>query len=306
MTPQDKVAARLAGIDIVRVLDLDGTGSIDFDVLASALKQFDSSVFTDENVVEVMNSLGLRSQPEGKVGIKDFAKYVGAPETTSAPPMHSKLAEVRGSALDAYMDGLICNVKGFREVLAQDQNINVKTNHPQEEAALASQLSKKAKEYMMESQRKHIHPLWDQFDVDGNGVLTPSECSRLVTAYIKALVPRASEICRGSIELGVELSVVLYEKRVTNPAARQAARAHADKQINTLHAKIAPLVTETFQQMAREDASVIAAELLVSLDKDKDGKVTRGEFEEVFMEAMQQVLGPERMMKKLQKANSVA
>merc|ERR1719213_108576 len=171
--------------------------------------------------------------------------------------------------------------------------------------ALRAQLKAAARQYVIDAQRRNICPLWDQFDRDGNGVLDPAECTALVAAYLHSMASKASEIIRGSIELGIELSLIISLKDVKDEDTRQQMRTHARLQIEAIHANVAPLVQQLLDKMANEDPHTIAGELLQSLDFDKDGKVTRNEFETRFVESMQYVLGPEGLMDKLQQKNSL-
>merc|ERR1719161_685068 len=96
---------------------------------------------------------------------------------------------------------------------------------------------------------------------------------------------KASDIIRGSIELGIELSLIISEKTVTDEAAREQMRKHARLQVEAIHANVAPLVQQMLDKMADEDPHTIASELLGTLDFDRNGKVTRDEFEQRFVES---------------------
>merc|ERR1712080_767875 len=130
----------------------------------------------------------------------------------------------------------------------------------------------------------------EEFDRDGNGVLDPTECTALVRAYLHSMARKSSEIIRGSIELGIELSLIISEKTVKDEATRENMRKHARLQVEAIHANVAPLVQQMLDKMADEDPHTIAGELLASLDFDRDGKVTRNVFEQQFVESMQYVL----------------
>merc|ERR1711865_408723 len=148
-------------------------------------------------------------------------------------------------------------------------------------------------------------PLWDEFDREGKGVLDPLACTDLVRSYLHAMAAKSSEIIRGSIELGIELSLIISEKTVKDEATRQQMRKHARLQVEAIHANVAPLVQQMLDKMADEDPHTIAGELLGTLDFNRDGKVERNEFEHRFVESMQYVLGPEGLMDKLQRVNSL-
>lgn len=207
--------------------------------------------------------------------------------------------------MEAYTDSLVCDIRGFHEVVNPEALANSTGTSPQEIAELRAQLKAHAKQYVIDAQRKSICPLWDEFDRDRNGVLDPMECTALVRAYLHAMARKASDIIRGSIELGIELSLIISEKTVTDEAAREQMRKHARLQVEAIHANVAPLVQQMLDKMADEDPHTIASELLGTLDFDRNGKVTRDEFEQRFVESMQYVLGPEGLMDKLQRVNSL-
>jgi len=207
--------------------------------------------------------------------------------------------------VEAYTDSLVGDIRGFREVVKPEALAASTGTSPAEIAALRDQLKARAKQYVIDAQRKNICPLWDEFDRDGNGVLDPLECTALVRAYLHAMARKASDIIRGSIELGIELSLIISEKTVKDEATKEQMRKHARLQVEAIHANVAPLVQQMLDKMADEDPHTIAEELLGTLDFDANGKVTRDEFEQRFVESMQYVLGPEGLMDKLQRVNSL-
>mmetsp|Transcript_60033 Transcript_60033/g.128833 ORF Transcript_60033/g.128833 Transcript_60033/m.128833 type:complete len:530 (-) Transcript_60033:204-1793(-) len=294
MPTDSKASARLLGMNIVRILDVDGSGTIDAAVLANSLKQFDSTVFSDESMRDLLGMCG--EIQDGRVLIQDFAAAIGAPSQMTRT----------AKSLRAYMDGLVCNVESFREVLNEDSFLRTAGGTSKDLSVVKADLKKKAKEHMLQAQRRHIRPLWDAFDKDRDGVLSPDECKRLVGAYLHEMVHRCGDIVQGTIKLGVELSVVLFEKQCDNLKAREHMRAKAKAQVDALTTKVAPLIKEMMERMEKEDPGEIAAELLETLDMNKDGKVTRDEFESHFLEGMQLVLGPEALMDKLHKHNSIS
>jgi len=216
----------------------------------------------------------------------------------------SKTQEFSNS-VEAYTDSLVCDIRGFHEVVKPEAIADATGTSPEEIAELRSQLKAHAKQYVIDAQRRNICPLWDDFDKDGNGCLDPTECTALVAAYLHAMARKASEIIRGSIELGIELSLIISEKTVKDETTRNQMRKHARLQVEAIHANVAPLVQQMLDKMADEDPHTIAGELLGSLDFDCNGNVTRDEFETSFVESMQYVLGPEGLMDKLQRVNSL-
>merc|ERR1712232_1221813 len=91
----------------------------------------------------------------------------------------------------------------FREII-DDGSSDI----PEDTAVLQKQLMQKAKDEMLVAQRANIGPVWEAFDHDGDGTLSSEECSRLVAQYLKAFVPKAPEVVRSAIELGIELQIV--------------------------------------------------------------------------------------------------
>lgn len=306
---KEKALARLAGLNVRWALDVEGKGTIDPTVLARSLKRFDSTVFDDDIVEKLLVELRGGNIGEGapvQVNlIADLVASAPVPTPRSSPraPLvpRSPACSRHAAVLEDYMDGLVCDLDDFKAAVHPEDIAAAAGDSPEELEALKKQLAEKAKQFMLDTQRKNTSPLWDAFDRDQDGALSLSECSQLVKAYLKAFGPKAGEAVRGAIELGVELSAVLFEKRVSDSIARRKFREQAARQVEAVHAKVAPLVRETLQRIAAEDPEVIASELLADLDANHDGKVTREEFEERFHEAMQQVLGPERLMDKLQR-----
>jgi len=78
-----KLVQRLAGLDILRVLDVDHTGYIDLEVLKSALNIFDKEIFTEEGIDMLMKAANLGDGPT--VRILDLASFMGLPVIYPAP-----------------------------------------------------------------------------------------------------------------------------------------------------------------------------------------------------------------------------
>jgi len=289
--------------------------------LARTLHIFDQSIFTQPVVQEILDSLVqlVPDRTDGRVPLTSLVEHLGAPATArsilasgertpsvarSGERTPTKTEEFTNS-VDAYTDSLVCDIRGFHEVVKPEALVDAAGTSPEEMAELRAQLKAHAKQYVIDAQRRNICPLWDQFDVDGNGVLDPTECTALVAAYLHAMARKASEIIRGSIELGIELSLIISLKAVKDEATREQMKTHARLQVEAIHANVAPLVQQLLDKMATEDPHTIAGELLASLDFNDNGKVTREEFEQRFVESMQYVLGPEGLMDKLQRVNSL-
>mmetsp|Transcript_97339 Transcript_97339/g.172339 ORF Transcript_97339/g.172339 Transcript_97339/m.172339 type:complete len:342 (+) Transcript_97339:75-1100(+) len=323
---KEKASERLKGISMFNAFDLDGTGQIDELVLTRSLKIYDPVVFTDdvlEALVGAVNSKGRRIYLQA---LSDWLGYAPPPapparsyETTevtsdqctfvsagSSKAIPRQMSKAMVEPLNAYVDSLVSNIKGFKDVIDADAIVADSGDSPEDLDKLKAELKAKAKEYVLDAQRKNIRPLWEEFDADGNGVLDPGECGKLVGAYLRSYVDKSSEILWGSIEMGVELSMVLAAKKVSDPAAKERMQEEAKKQVESIHSKVAPLVKEMLEKMAAEDPKTVADELLTTLDLNKDGKVTREEFEERFVESMQYVLGPERLMDRLHQVNQVS
>lgn len=327
MATRDVALERLSGLNLMKILDSDGSGMIDAVVLERSLKRFDDTVFTEKNIKDLLASVGAAPEGGGLVRISKLhddvatataaAQLAKPPMTPKLPKAHSAFSatpstpglnrllstESHCECLDQYMDSLIGDIKGFREVMEPELLANVATCSKKELESIKESLRLRAKEHMVEAQRKNIRPIWDEFDRDKNGVLSVPECAKLVKAYLRAMAPKAPDIIRGSIELGIELSVLMFEARVIDPMERKKMREHAQVQVETIHAKILPIVLEAVEHMQSENPEEIARELCHDLENSA-GQVTRDEFEGRFVEAMQHVLGPERMMEKLPKVNA--
>lgn len=316
-----KAAERLDGMDVYGMLDLQGDGFIHQVVLARTLHIFDKSVFSQTAVQEIIDILAavVPDQADGRVPLQAFLDFVAGrllpppsrgPSTArsgsrSGEKTPEEKREFLGNSVDAYTDSLVADIKGFHEVVKPEQLVEAAGTSPEEIAALRAQLKAAARQYVIEAQRRNICPLWDEFDKDGNGVLEPHECTALVAAYLHAMAAKASEIIRGSIELGIELSLIISLKDVRDENTRLQMKTHAELQVEAIHKNVAPLVQQLLDKMAVEDPHTIAGELLASLDYNVDGKVTRDEFETRFVESMQYVLGPEGLMDKLQAKNKL-
>jgi hypothetical protein len=203
------------------------------------------------------------------------------------------------------MDALVCDIQGFRNSINPEALVQAAGSSPQDLDSLKDELKRQAKEYMLDSQRKNIRPLWHEWDLDENGVLSLEECGYLVVAYLQGFLSRLDDIIRGCVVFGVELSLALNEKKIQDAHVREQMRAQAKVQIDLMYAQVMPRVREQVtKKMQSEDKSLIASQLLENLDLNGDGKVTQDEFEIQFAEAMHQVLGPERFMEKHQLAGA--
>lgn len=307
-----QAAARLDGMDIYNMLDLQGDGFIHQVVLARTLHIFDQSVFSQLAVQEIIDVLAtvVPDREDGRVPLAAFVDHLAGrlklpSRASSARSEMTPRADFLGNSVDAYGDFLVADIRGFHEVVNPEAMVEAAGTSQHEIDALRAQLKAHARQYVIEAQRRQICPLWDQFDREGRGVLHPSACTPLVAAYLHAMAQKASEIIRGSIELGIELSLIISLKDVRSEETRQQMKAHAQLQVEAIHANVAPLVQQLLDKMALEDPHTIAGELLASLDFDGNGKVTRDEFETRFVESMQYVLGPEGLMDKLQAKNKL-
>jgi len=323
-----QASARLEEMDFCKMMDTKGDGLIHSVVLARTLHIFDQNVFTQPVVQEILDSLA-REDPvraDGKIPLQAFKGHLEqATRLSTARSMESAksmdqgsvlgsvgqsgertptMAEEFGNSIDAYTDSLVCDIRGFNEVVKPEALVDAAGTSPEEIAELRAMLKAHAKKYVIDAQLRLICPLWEQFDRNGSGTLEPNDCTGLVAAYLHAMARKASEIIRGSIELGIELSLIISEKTVLDEGVRQQMRQHARLQVEAIHANVAPLVQQMLDKMADEDPHTIAGELLATLDFDGNG-VTRNEFEQRFVESMQYVLGPEGLMDKLQRVNSL-
>mmetsp|Transcript_78842 Transcript_78842/g.225850 ORF Transcript_78842/g.225850 Transcript_78842/m.225850 type:complete len:663 (+) Transcript_78842:30-2018(+) len=79
--PSQKLVDRLAGLNILRVLDVDGNGLIDREVLKSALSIFDPEIFTEEGVEQLIHAATRTTGIDDGTHIRilDLAMYMGTP-----------------------------------------------------------------------------------------------------------------------------------------------------------------------------------------------------------------------------------
>jgi len=306
-----QAASRLEGMDVYKTFDLDRCGMVHQVVLARSLHIFDQSVFTPEVVQELVDILDELhpGRLDGLVTLQSFIQLLAQPDQ----PVRRKRSrvsrrrptEMLADALEAYTDSLVADIRGFRDVVKPEAMVEAAGSTPEEIAALKAMLKERARHYVLDAQRKNIAPLWDMFDSNGNGVLEPSECSDLVAAYLKTMAAKATEVIRGSVELALELSIIVSDKAIQDDGVREKMRAHAKLQVEAITASVGPLVTKMFTELGNEDPKSVTEDLLTSLDLNKDGKVSRHEFESAFVESMQYVLGPEGLMDKLHRVNSL-
>jgi len=304
-----QAAARLDGMNFAKMLDLNGDGLIHQVVLARSLHIFDQSIFTQPVVQQILDTLVavVPDRTDGKVPLDALVEYLAALSLPSSARSGSRTpskTEDFANSVDAYTDSLVCDIRGFNEVVETEKLVDAAGESPEDIEELRRQLKQHASEYVIAEQLKCIRPLWDIFDKEGKGMLDPTECIPLVAEYLHSMARKASEIMRGSIELGIELSLLISLKAVQDEGTIEQMKKHARLQVEAIHANVAPLVQQLLDKMANEDPHTIAGELLQSLDL-RDGKVTRNEFETRFVESMQYVLGPEGLMDKLQAKNSL-
>lgn len=310
------VAQHQRGHDRIDVFDIDGGGLISVVVLERSLMQFDGDVFTEDTLSELLGAVPHGPGPHGDeaVSIKAFADLVGSGE----PPRRQRprSAELRARPMHACMDGLEFDVRGFREALALDPTSlsggalasgadqggpgSSDQDSEHELSLVKEDLKMRAKEYVLDVQRRSLLPLWEAAACNRAGALALADCEQLVAAYLRELAPRSAELVRATVELGIELSVLLFERRNQDPAARGRVRAQAKLQADALVGRVAPLVREMLETMQEEDPRMLAADLMECLGSDSNGTVTREAFEAHFVEAMKYVLGPERMVERLQ------
>mmetsp|Transcript_89943 Transcript_89943/g.142117 ORF Transcript_89943/g.142117 Transcript_89943/m.142117 type:complete len:338 (+) Transcript_89943:95-1108(+) len=306
-----QAASRLEGMDVFEIFNLDRCGLVHQVVLARSLHIFDQAVFTPDIVQEIVDILDELhpGRLDGLITLQSFVDLLARPDQPvrrkRPKALRRKSTEMLVDALEEYTESLVSDIRGFREVVKPEAMVEAAGSSPEDIAALRVALKEKAKKYVLEAQRVNIGPLWDQFDRNGNGVLEPSECSALVAAYLKTMAGKATDVIRGSVELAVELSVLVAEKQIKDPAVREKMRAHAKLEVEAITASVGPLVAKMFIELGNEDPKSVTDDLLSSLDVDKNGKVTRQEFESAFVVSMQHVLGPEGLMDKLHRVNSL-
>lgn len=87
--PSAELVNRLANLNILKVLDVDGSGLIDRDVLKCSLQIFDPKVFTDEACDSLIHAaIRGRGMDDGKeIRILDLALFMGAPVLYPVTPI---------------------------------------------------------------------------------------------------------------------------------------------------------------------------------------------------------------------------
>jgi len=290
-------AARLEGMDLFAALDLDGSGLIHKVVLSRSLVIFDEKVFTEDALKELFDALIVSG--DDRVSLVSLSKLLNCP----LPKAKQSRSEQVADAIHTYTNSLVVDIRGFREVVDPESMINAAGDSPEEMAKLREDLKKKAKQFVLESQRRNIIPLWDRFDPHGTGVLDPSECNNLVIAYLQVMAEKCPQVISSSIELGIELMILVSQKTIKDEKSRALMRQHSKAQVEAIQAKVVPPVQQMLRAMAREDPSAITRELLGKMDLNADGQVTREEFERRFVDSLQDVLGPEGLMDKLRRDN---
>jgi len=114
--PSPAVVRRLMGLNILRVMDVDGTGHIARDILKTSLMIFDPVLFTEEEVEKFLKAAfdsGAEDGGERSLRLLDLARYMGAPIFYPSPrpsdPGHlaedsaASLLDMRVSSTEASM-----------------------------------------------------------------------------------------------------------------------------------------------------------------------------------------------------------
>jgi len=99
MTAKERMLERLAGMDVQTVFNIDGTGTIDEVVLTRSLKAFDSTVFTDENIEELIQ-IG-RPDDGGPIVLRVLGDFV----QSKVLDVSEELAPQDGAILDTSAPG---------------------------------------------------------------------------------------------------------------------------------------------------------------------------------------------------------
>jgi len=96
--PKEKAIARLAGLDMKKALDVNGTGHVHGTVLTRSLKIFDAVIFTDETVPALLAALGATPRG-GNFSIEEIAGLVQlATEAIEALKAEARAAPVPAPA----------------------------------------------------------------------------------------------------------------------------------------------------------------------------------------------------------------
>lgn len=279
--------------------DASGSGRIEKLVLCSLFKRLDGSLWTDANIETLLQAMGA---PGANISFEDFIEWVFSdqavftPRPPSMPRSGAATSSVRrrapqSAALEAYMQELIFNIKGSWDLVKPSVTELRSGSSPQEVAAMMKALKDRTLNCWLQAQRRNVSPIWREFR--SGQTLSLRGCTRLISAYIRALKPKSDAMVRASLEIGMELSLAMEPQ--LGPKADHQRRSLAKRQVEMVAKAVAPCVRETLDRVEK-DPGQTAHKLLESLDVNRDGKVTQDDFECGFVDSMHQIFGSEQLM----------
>lgn len=143
-----------------------------------------------------------------------------------------------------------------------------------------------------------LEGLWTAFDRDRNGSLDRAECTALMREYLQAAAKYLPQIATESMQLGLEASLANVDP---------AMRAELEKEINKMVKTMKVQVKETLDNMIdelRANLDANAAQLLVSMDVDGNGRVEKAEFLDRFLGACNSFVSADALSSSLARASS--
>lgn len=138
-----------------------------------------------------------------------------------------------------------------------------------------------------------LEGLWAEFDKDGNGSLDPDESKALVREYLTAAKKYMPQIVEESIELGITAAVALLPPETLEEFNKKKKKLM--KQVTTQVKQ--QLETVISDLLAHSEDH--AAQLLLDLDADGNGRVEKHEFMARFLIACNKFISAEQVQQNL-------
>eukprot|EP00928_Gymnodinium_smaydae_P088901 TRINITY_DN72939_c0_g1_i1.p1 TRINITY_DN72939_c0_g1~~TRINITY_DN72939_c0_g1_i1.p1 ORF type:complete len:378 (-),score=83.28 TRINITY_DN72939_c0_g1_i1:151-1209(-) len=275
-----------------------GAGTIDRRVLAAVLLEVGGTALTAGQIGALLTAFNPPSDkdnvPENRIPCADFVDWVftrpggrqravpkakplvfNSPRT---PRPKSASAAVRSSgssatspAVHAYLSSFIAGARSFEDTADVAKMIKAREgSNPEEMQALRAELLSRSKDHLCESQCESVRALFEEFDADGDGALSVSECGHLVEAYLHRSSEASEELVRASVDLAVGLQATLAAKsQGGDPGGRIDARATA--RAAAIRKRVAPAVRDMLEGLRTKNPEDLAAELLEALPQRLNG-----------------------------------
>lgn len=147
--------------------------------------------------------------------------------------------------------------------------------------------------------KENLAGLWEDSDKDGSGVLEQGETEALIQRYLAKSVETIEKSVDASLDQSIE--VTLNSLKANNsPDQLDVVRAQLEEQFTAMKPKmLAELQRIHTEMMEPTECAAIAKELLQKMDLDGDGKIVKAEFEETFIEMIADIMGLDKLRKKL-------